>query len=90
MGIRIHRVLGYGLTDLARTVCLEKPSPHSTARCEMRKGHDADAPYKGTSPEAAEFLALFHAGRTRGGYWKFWAVEKLPEQGEGHEPARDK
>jgi hypothetical protein len=59
-----------------RTVCRAQPSPHSTARCEMRKGHDADALYEGTSPEAAEFLASFHAGRTTRGYWKFWAAEK--------------
>jgi hypothetical protein len=67
-----------------RSVCLAQPSRYSTARCEMRKGHDSDDPYEGTSPEAAEFLASFHAGRTRGGYWKFWAAEKPVKEGEGN------
>lgn len=61
-------------------LCCAQPSPRSTARCEMSKGHDADAPYEGTSPEAAEFLASFHAGRTRRGYWKFWVAEKAEPQ----------
>jgi hypothetical protein len=59
-----------------RTLCRAQPSPRSTARCEMNRGHDGDRPYEGGSPEAAEFLATFHAGRTRGGYWKFWLAEE--------------
>jgi hypothetical protein len=55
-------------------LCLVRPSPRSTAQCEMAKGHDSGHPYEGGSPEAAEFLRSFHAGRTQGGYWKFWAA----------------
>lgn len=47
-----------------RTVCLAQPSPHSTARCEMPKGHHYE-----------DANGNFHGGRTRGGYWKFWPVE---------------
>jgi hypothetical protein len=61
-------------------LCLVRPSSRSTARCEMNKGHDADAPYAGTSPEAAEFLASFHAGRTTRGRWKFWPAVKPAEK----------
>jgi len=68
--------IGWVEVDPEPELCRAQPSKHSTARCEMRKGHDGENPYEGTSPEAAEFLAAFHAGRTRGGYWKFWAAEK--------------
>jgi hypothetical protein len=52
--------------------CLAAPSPRSTARCEMRQGHDAGRPYENPDPVAAALLNGFHCGRTRGGYWKTW------------------
>lgn len=57
-----------------RTVCCVQPSKHSTARCEMPKGH-TDGDQEARAQEAYDFLASFHAGRTRGGHWKFWEVE---------------
>ena len=59
-----------------RTVCRKQPSPRSTARCEMAKGHDSAGPYEQDLPDAQKFLASFHAGRTRGGHWKFWPAEQ--------------
>lgn len=56
-------------------LCLARPSPRSTAQCEMRKGHDSGGPYGQDLPDAEKFLASFHAGRTKGGYWKFWPAE---------------
>lgn len=44
--------------------CGAQPSEHSTARCEMPQGHRYEP-----------VLENFHAGRTRGGYWKFWPAE---------------
>ena len=58
-----------------RTVCRKQPSPRSTARCEMPKGHDLPVLSSGFAGRG-EVLASFHAGRTRRGYWKFWPVEK--------------
>lgn len=52
------------LTDAEQERCRAKPSPRSTARCEMPPGH------KGVSVGAE-----FHCGRTRGGYWKSWPVD---------------
>jgi hypothetical protein len=43
--------------------CRAQPSPRSTARCEMPKDHRYE-----------DIRENFHAGRTRRGYWKFWAV----------------
>ena len=32
-----------------RTVCRKQPSPRSTARCEMAKGHDSAGPFGGSA-----------------------------------------
>jgi hypothetical protein len=49
--------------------CAAQPSRHSTARCEMPEGHRYE-----------DERENFHAGRTRGGYWKFWPVEEVPSE----------
>jgi hypothetical protein len=52
--------------------CGTWPSKRSTARCEQRPGH-----WDNGHPDA-----LIHAGRTRGGYWKFWAVTDEEKTGD--------
>lgn len=44
------------LSEEERRTCGEQPTRHSSARCEMRPDHEPG----------------FHAGRTRGGYYKTW------------------
>lgn len=48
-----------------RPRCRAQPSKYSTARCEMPEGHRYE-----------DDRENFHAGRTRGGYWKFWPAEE--------------
>jgi hypothetical protein len=55
--------------------CGARPTPHSLARCEEKPEH-----WKGPGE------INIHAGRTPGGYWKFWDVadaeRSAPEAGE--------
>ena len=59
-----------------RTMCRAKPSLRSSAQCEMTRDHDPGGPFHDELPEGEQHRGAFHAGRTRGGYWKFWPVEK--------------
>lgn len=52
--------------------CGARPSPRSTARCEMPPEHW----------RKATLMADIHSGRTRGGYWKFWQVSEEEAKGD--------
>jgi len=51
------------LAEQAKPRCPSRPSPRSQAQCEFPEGHTGTV---------ADGGGIFHAGRTRAGYWRFW------------------
>lgn len=49
--------------------CQSRPSPYSKARCESEDGHPPERDGR-----------VFHAGRTPGGYWKFWHTGTMTDE----------
>jgi hypothetical protein len=60
----LHGMDWQPVSETEQQRCGARPSPRSTAQCEMPPGHGG-----------VSVTADCHAGRTRGGYWKFWPVE---------------
>lgn len=57
------------IDEQERNSCREKPSKRSSAECELPEHTSAEAIRLGN-------YRPYHAGRTKHGYWKVWAVNK--------------